>query len=170
MFCMEYLKDLNGTQAAIRAGYSEKTAGVIANENLTKPYLQKRIQELKKERMERIEITADYLVQTLKKWLESDITETLLLDAEGLKQLPREIRQLITKVKVTTTKIGGSDLDGESGVIKEVIELSFVSKERAADMLAKHIGFYERDNDQKKSNINFVIPSEKVTIESDVIE
>jgi phage terminase small subunit len=38
-FCDEYLTDLNATQAAIRAGYSEKTAGVIANENLKKPYI-----------------------------------------------------------------------------------------------------------------------------------
>ena len=36
-FCQEYLKDLNATQAAIRAGYSEKSARSIANENLTKP-------------------------------------------------------------------------------------------------------------------------------------
>lgn len=45
-FCNEYLIDLNATQAAIRAGYSEKTARSIANENLTKPDIQKYIQEL----------------------------------------------------------------------------------------------------------------------------
>ena len=39
-FCDEYLIDLNATQAAIRAGYSEKTAGVIATENLQKPNIQ----------------------------------------------------------------------------------------------------------------------------------
>ena len=38
-FCDEYLIDLNATQAAIRAGYSEKTAKQIGQENLTKPYL-----------------------------------------------------------------------------------------------------------------------------------
>lgn len=38
-FCDEYLVDLNATQAAIRAGYSKKTAGVIATENLQKPNL-----------------------------------------------------------------------------------------------------------------------------------
>ncbi|MEA5003845.1 MAG: terminase small subunit [Christensenella sp.] len=38
-FCEEYLIDLNATQAAIRAGYSAKTAGVIGDENLKKPYL-----------------------------------------------------------------------------------------------------------------------------------
>ena len=44
-FCDEYLIDLNATQAAIRAGYSKKTAGVIANENLNKPYIKKYIDE-----------------------------------------------------------------------------------------------------------------------------
>lgn len=39
-FCDEYLIDLNATQAAIRAGYSRKTAGKIGQENLTKPDIQ----------------------------------------------------------------------------------------------------------------------------------
>ena len=39
MFCDEYLIDLNATQAAIRAGYSKKTANRIATENLSKPVI-----------------------------------------------------------------------------------------------------------------------------------
>lgn len=42
-FCDEYLIDLNATQAAIRAGYSKKTAKAIGQENLTKPDLKKYI-------------------------------------------------------------------------------------------------------------------------------
>lgn len=48
-FCDEYLIDLNATQAAIRAGYSEKNARNIASENLAKPnisqYIKKRLDE-----------------------------------------------------------------------------------------------------------------------------
>lgn len=48
-FADEYLIDLDGTKAAIRAGYSPKTAGVIASENLKKPnireYIEKRMEE-----------------------------------------------------------------------------------------------------------------------------
>jgi len=44
-FCNEYLIDLNGTRAAIRAGYSEDSARAIACENLTKPYIRKYIDE-----------------------------------------------------------------------------------------------------------------------------
>lgn len=52
MFCREYLVDLNATQAAIRAGYSDKTARSVGNENLTKPDIEKRIQELMSSRSE----------------------------------------------------------------------------------------------------------------------
>lgn len=44
-FCDEYLIDLNATQAAIRAGYSEKTAGVMAAENLKKPNIKSYIEQ-----------------------------------------------------------------------------------------------------------------------------
>ena len=48
-FCEEYVKDYNGAQAAIRAGYSAKTARVIASEHLTKPNIQSYVQELQEE-------------------------------------------------------------------------------------------------------------------------
>ncbi len=52
-FCDEYLIDLNATQAAIRSGYSKKTAKQIGQENLTKPdikeYIEKRMAEKEKE-------------------------------------------------------------------------------------------------------------------------
>lgn len=44
-FCNEYLIDLNGAQAAIRAGYSEKNARVIASENLSKPNIKAYIEK-----------------------------------------------------------------------------------------------------------------------------
>lgn len=45
-FCHEYLVDFNGTQAAIRAGYSKNTAQEISSENLSKPIIKKYVQEL----------------------------------------------------------------------------------------------------------------------------
>lgn len=45
-FCEEYIRDWNGTRAAIAAGYSEKTAKQIATENLSKPYLKEYIEEI----------------------------------------------------------------------------------------------------------------------------
>ena len=52
LFCEEYLIDLNATQAALRAGYSKKTAYSIGNENLKKPEIQEYIQKLLKEKQD----------------------------------------------------------------------------------------------------------------------
>jgi len=66
-FVTEYLVDLNATQAAVRAGYSAKTAFTIGSENLRKPLIQSAIQEAMAKREERTEITQDLV---LKEWLE----------------------------------------------------------------------------------------------------
>lgn len=68
IFCKEYLIDLNATQAAIRAGYSQRSANNVGPDNLLKPIIQKRIAELMSEREQRTEITADWV---LKKAVES---------------------------------------------------------------------------------------------------
>ena len=62
-FCREYIVDLNATQAAIRAGYSEKTANRIASQLLSKVDIQERNSELLKERSNRTQITADWVLE-----------------------------------------------------------------------------------------------------------
>lgn len=64
-FVDEYLVDLNGTQAAIRAGYSERTARAIANENLTKPDIAEAVQKALAAREKRTQIDADYVLSTI---------------------------------------------------------------------------------------------------------
>lgn len=64
-FCEEYLVDLNATQAAIRAGFRERTAYSIAQENLKKPEIASEIQRLMKERQERTQITQDRVLLEL---------------------------------------------------------------------------------------------------------
>jgi len=66
LFCKEYLKDLNAAQAAIRAGYSEKTAKEIGCENLTKPNIQEYIAKRTNERMAKIDISADEVLRVIK--------------------------------------------------------------------------------------------------------
>ena len=65
LFCDEYLVDLNATQAAIRAGYSKKTAGVIANENLKKPYIQEYIQKRLEEKEDALIAKQDEVLKYL---------------------------------------------------------------------------------------------------------
>lgn len=69
-FCEHYAACLNATEAAKRAGYSEKTAYSIGNENLKKPeiqkYLQTLIEEAKKQRIATIEETLEYLTDVMR--------------------------------------------------------------------------------------------------------
>ncbi len=64
-FCREYIIDYNATEAAIRAGYSKKTAYSIGSENLKKPELLARVRELQTEQAERLCINADWVVMQL---------------------------------------------------------------------------------------------------------
>lgn len=117
-FCQEYLIDLNGTQAAIRAGYSEDTAKVIASENLTKPYIKERIKVLQEQIALRLEISQDWVLKRFK-----DISDRCMT-AE-----PVMIRD-------------------EDGNIVESGEYKFDSSgaNKATEAIAKHLGFFEKDN------------------------
>lgn len=82
LFCREYLKDLNATQAAIRAGYSEKTARATGSENLSKPDIADRIAELKAERNEEVGIDAAYVLRRLTEIDQMDVLDILLANGE----------------------------------------------------------------------------------------
>jgi len=63
MFVQEYLVDLNATQAAIRAGYSENSAALIGHENLRKLNIAEAIVKAKAERMAEVKIDAAYVLR-----------------------------------------------------------------------------------------------------------
>ena len=64
-FVEEYLIDLNATQAAIRSGYSEKTAQEIGSENLSKPMVAKAIAEAQEKLSNKAQVTVEMVVQGL---------------------------------------------------------------------------------------------------------
>lgn len=70
LFCEEYLVDLNATQAAIRAGYSKKTARQMGDENMSKPVIKDYLAECQKERQERTKIDQDYVLNMIKETVE----------------------------------------------------------------------------------------------------
>lgn len=65
-FVDEYLVDLNATQAAIRAGYSQKTAGQIGEQNLKKLEIAAAIQNAQAARAKRTEVTQDEVIKDLR--------------------------------------------------------------------------------------------------------
>lgn len=90
------------------------------------------------------------LLNELKNWLYSDPTEFINLTPDDIKQLPVELRRLITEFEhtVTTTSTGNT---------VEKIKLKFVSKEKAMDIVTKHVAFFEEDNKQKQPKVNIPI-------------
>lgn len=64
-FCQEYVIDYNGAQAAIRAGYKEKSARGQASELLTNPNILARIREIQQEQIKRLAISQDFVVLQL---------------------------------------------------------------------------------------------------------
>lgn len=65
LFVQEYIIDDNGTQAAIRAGYSADCAAETAYENLRKPHIIAAIDEAQAMRLKRLQITQDYVLSTI---------------------------------------------------------------------------------------------------------
>jgi hypothetical protein len=86
------------------------------------------------------------LIKLLKGWIYSDITETMELTTAQLKELPKEVRQLVTSYKRTKRTLNGSGGD----VLEDSIELKFVSKERAVEILTKILGL----NAPKEVDVN----------------
>ncbi len=80
-FVEEYLIDLNATQAAIRAGYSKKTARAVGSENLTKPDIRAAVAEAQQARSERTKIDADWVLTRLADEATADLAD--LYDGGG---------------------------------------------------------------------------------------
>jgi putative terminase small subunit terS len=119
-FVEEYLVDLNATQAAIRAGYSEKTAMEQGYQLLQKTSVQKAIEEAQNKRLERIQISQDEVIRRLLE--NADI-------ASGKKAI------VLTQIR----KSENGEIVGDD-VAQFVYEPSSVNK--ALELLGKHLGMF----------------------------
>lgn len=79
-FCDEYLIDLNATQAAIRAGYSKKTAYSIGAENLTKPEIQSFIRERLDEKAKMLIASQDDILRYLTSVMQGDSRSAVIVN------------------------------------------------------------------------------------------
>lgn len=115
LFVQEYLVDLNATQAAIRAGYSEDTAGAIGHENLTKPEIAEAIQSAMDQRASRTKITADYVLSTVYEVVERCKQATPVLDRHGMPVLVETATGTLAPAYVFDSKsaLKGAELLGK---------------------------------------------------------
>lgn len=85
LFCEEYLISLNATQAAIKAGYSKKTANRIASENLSKLDIQEYIQKRLKEKEDALIAKQDEVLKTLTAVMRREKPETVVVTCKARK-------------------------------------------------------------------------------------
>lgn len=83
LFCKEYIVDRNATQAAIRAGYSKKTASAIGHENLSKPKIKKVIDKEIEARNKRVNITQEEIISDIKEVRDRCLQREEVLDNKG---------------------------------------------------------------------------------------
>lgn len=132
VFIVEYLHSFNATQAAINAGYSEKTAHSIGHENLKKPEIASAIEEF----LTQNAMSAAEVLWHLTNIARGDIAE--VVNDSGALSLPKakELRKsnLIKKVKSKTTYFGGDDNGSETH--EEEVEM--YDRLKALELLAKY--------------------------------
>lgn len=131
MFIDEYLVDLNATQAAIRAGYSPKTAKDIACENLAKPNIKSEIDKRMAERSRRVGMNADRILHELGKLAFVKIEDVVDFETGSIK--PTATSDDLAAIQSIKIK------PGEYGVEKEV---KFYDKKSTLELLGKHIGMW----------------------------
>ena len=135
-FCLEYLKDLNATQAAIRAGYSKRTARATGSDNMTKPAVAAEIARRQGQRVERTEVTVDMVVNELAKMAFSNMNDYLQLDEEGFSRvnLADLTRDQFAAVQEIITE------EGPGGITR--VKFKLADKKGNLDLLAKHLGMF----------------------------
>lgn len=117
-FCDEYLIDCNATQAAIRAGYSSKTAYSIGEENLKKPelktYIDERLEQLHSEKTADAQEVLEYLTSVMRG---EHKEQTLVLCGDGM----QEIQDIDVSAK---DRIKAAELIGKRyGLFKDAVDL-----------------------------------------------
>jgi phage terminase small subunit len=139
-FCREYLIDLNGTQAAIRAGYSIKGAHVQAAQLLSNPKVQEFANKLKTERAERTEITSDRVLKEIGRLAFADIRSVFHESGQLLPvhMLPPDVAASIASIEVVTSKVPG----GEPVDVEHTAKIKFWDKRGSLELLGRHLKMF----------------------------
>jgi phage terminase small subunit len=153
--------DFNGKQAYLK--FYKNVKDDTASTNFSKiqqyPEVKEYIKQKYDEAAKVVKTTHEGILRELVNWVQSDITETMCLTPEQIKELPIELKRLINKFDHSINKFYNQK--GDLISTTETVKLGFVSKERAIEMINKHVGFYEVDNQQKAAVINITTSNDK---------
>lgn len=152
-FCHEYLIDFHQTNAAIRAGYPAKSAHVAASKLVKNGKIQARIAQLRAEASAKTGISLERTLDQLGAMAFAD--PALMFHPETgdllpVHQMPEHIRRAIVSIEVDEIEVGGQKL----GLTKKI---KLAPKDKAADMIMKHLGEYKKDNAQKQTLVTVVV-------------
>lgn len=134
-FVEEYLVDLNATQAAIRAGYSDKAAAETGYENLRKPQIARAIEAAMEARSRRTLITADRVLEELARIGFSEMDEFATWGPGGItlrasEEMDEHAAACVSEISESTSQYGGS------------IKFKLHSKTKALELLGKHLALF----------------------------
>jgi phage terminase small subunit len=142
-FVREYLKDLNATQAAKRAGYSENTARQTGSENLSKPDIQDAISQAMAERARRIQVDQDRVVQELAKIAFANMKDFADWTNRGVSWKPSTdlTREDSSCVAEVTEQLTDKSI---------TLKLKLHDKVKALELLGRHLGLFDQDLSKDK--------------------
>jgi len=140
-FVQEYAIDFNGAQAAIRAGYSEKSAREIASEMLTKPNIKAAVDEATKNITKRAEIDQDRVLKEISHYAFLDPGEAF--DEQGgllnVKDMPEHVRRAVASIEVLEEFDGHGKDRKFIGYTKKI---KFVPKDKGTDQLGRYLKMF----------------------------
>jgi phage terminase small subunit len=131
LFVIEYLRDFCGTKAAIRAGYSKRTAASLATQTLRKPYVAKVVNDAIEARRKRVEVSADRVLSELAKIAFTDLTDIISI-ARG-RVTVRDTNELTPEQRGAIVEVNES-LHG--------MRIKLHDKKGALELLGRHLGLF----------------------------
>lgn len=166
-FVAEYLKDLNASQAAIRAGYSEKTAYVQGPRLIGEPSVKAAIDAAIKRRNKRLELSQDKVVRELVKIGMADIKDYLSYRTALTQVDVNDDGEPVIGYAPIIELVPSEDVDGT--VIQEVsisqrgvFSFKLADKMKALELLARHLGMLN-DRVQLAGSVDLNNPLEGLT-------
>lgn len=141
LFVECYLKHLNATQAAIEAGYSQKTAGSIGQENLTKPEIQKLIQESMDKRAKKVQVTAEEVLSELKKMAFIDLAGFYTEDVNGNRVI-KKLEDLTDAQKASLLEIREDEIIIAGQKLGTNIKIKLHDKLKALELIGRHLKMF----------------------------
>lgn len=165
-FCHEYVKDLNATDAAKRAGYSKKSATAAGYNMLRLPEVQKKVSKLNNAKIDKARIDADFVLKELYRIASSDVGQIFNDDGsmKPINEIPEDVRRAISGIDMIEYFEGKGKEMQQVGFIKKI---KLWSKDKALRNLGEHLKLFIERVDHTNSDgsmrpeINVIIPSNK---------